>query len=611
MTWTNTGGGDHNGTDWTPADATVIAGIHYNIGTFTVTNGYTITISTGVELEVHADTISVVGTIDGNAKGFAGGAQNPGSGPGGGGEGTYAATNGSGGGGGGYGGAGGVGGQGSQGTAGAGGSQNGTTNTPIINMGSGGGGGHSTTDYGGRGGASVFLSGEDITVSGTITCNGGIGGNYDYGACGGGAGGGIFFFGDNVVISGTLSCNGGNGGAASSGGGGGGAGGGRIKAFYRTINTAGSTITMALGTGGSSPEDAGDPGNIGDNTNTESNTTSAKTFGQEFTPNISGKAAISAIDLWVLDVNTSGDFTITVYDDTGKGTNYGSKSITVSSTGSKTWTFDNWLILPDGTAQYYFEVVADGAGDINLGREGNDNLPDESHYFTLVEVSKIIAYEIVYGLGQVNSPQIYNTADTTVKVNPANLMLCGAVYQINIDGTGTVEYIDDCVTEKWKIDSTYSGVTHDDVNYELDIADDGYLYYPMDTKNPITGVPTLTAFINITAGAPTIQISSDGSTWYDIDTAIVDYVNTVYALDCDTLHLKGLTKFYWRIDCTDTGTHTCSIKSFDLDVVIHTIDVEHPTISSTGVSTFRCDQDSDSGIDCEIALTYRHRSWPT
>jgi len=613
MTWTNTGGGDHEGADWTPADTTVVAGIHWNIGTFTVTNGYTIVVSTGIELEVHADTISVVGTINGDAKGFAGGGdESAGSGPGAGGAGTYGSTNGSGGGGGGYGGAGGVGGQGSQGTAGAGGAQNGTTNTPIINMGSGGGGGKG--GGGGHGGGCVFLSGEDITVSGTITCNGAVGADQIYGASGGGSGGGILFFGDAIVLSGTLSCNGGNGGNASAGGGGGGAGGGRIKAFYRTINTAGSTIIMALGTGGSSPEDAGDPGNVGDNTNTTSITTSAKTFGQEFTPNIQGKVALSAIDLWVHNIVTPGGFTLTIYDNTGKGTNYGSKTSTVASTGVVTWTFDNWIILPDGTAQYYFEVVATTSGKVNLGREGNDNLPDDRHYFNLVEVSKVIAYEVIYGLGQVNTPQIYNTADTTVKVNPANLMLCGAVYQINTDGTGTAEYDDDFTNEKWKIDSTYSGVTHDEGNNELDIADDGYLYYPVDTKNPITGVPTLTAQINTTAGIPTIQIAADSAgspdTWYDITTPIVDDVETVYDLDSTSLHLKGLTKFYYRIDCTDTGTHTCSIKSFELDVAIHTIDVEHPIISESGTSTFRCDQDSNSSLDCEISLIYRARGWP-
>lgn len=617
MTWTNTGGGDHEGADWTPADTTVIAGTHYNISTFTVTNGYTINIDTGNELEVGADTISIVGTIDGNEDGSAGGVnESNGYGAGGGGGGDYVSTEGSGGGGGGYGGAGGQGGTGSQGTPGAGGAQNGTTNTTAITMGSGGGGAAGIGgDYGGRGGGSVYLAAEDITVSGTITCNGGIGDNYTFGAAGGGAGGGILLFGDAVIVSGTLSANGGVGGVAgSNSGSGGGGGGGRVKIFYRTINTAGSTITVTAGAGGVGGLDNGDGGSAGNNTNTTFNTTSSKTFGQEFTPGITGDIAISSIVLNVLAVTTSGDFTLTVYDDTGKGTNYGSKSITVSSTGDKTWTVDNWLILPDGTSQYYFEVVADAGGDIYLSREGNDNLPADDHYFNLVAVPTVIAYEIIYGLGQVINPQVYNIADTTVKTDIANTMLCGSVYRINTDGTGTVDYDDVFTNEKWKIDSTYSGVTHDEGNNELDVADDGYIYYKVDCKTPITGVPTLTAHINITTGTPTIQIAADSAgspdTWYDIDTAIVDDVDTVYDLDSSSLSFKGDTILYFRIDCTDTGTHTCSIKSFELDVAIHTIDVEHPIISESGVSTFRCDQDSNSGLYCEISLVYRDRSWP-
>ena len=83
MTFTNTGGGDHEGADWTPADATTIAGIHYNIGTFLVTSGYTLPVDTGVPLEVHANIITVTGTINGDGKGYAGGVANGcGSGPG-------------------------------------------------------------------------------------------------------------------------------------------------------------------------------------------------------------------------------------------------------------------------------------------------------------------------------------------------------------------------------------------------------------------------------------------------------------------------------------------------------------------------------------------------
>ena len=38
-TWSNTGGGDHNGADWTPSNGDEIAGVHTNIGTFTVAAG--------------------------------------------------------------------------------------------------------------------------------------------------------------------------------------------------------------------------------------------------------------------------------------------------------------------------------------------------------------------------------------------------------------------------------------------------------------------------------------------------------------------------------------------------------------------------------------------
>ena len=272
--WANTTGGDHEGEDWTPDDGTTIAGNHYNIGTFTVQNGYTINVVTGSELEIHANVISIIGIIDGNAKGFAGGAQNPGFGPGGGGEGTYVSTSGSGGGGAGYGGAGGAGGHGTQGTPGGGGSTYGSNNTTIIDMGSGGGGSHSTSDYGGRGGAGILLSSGYIYVSGTITCNGGNGGYYVYGGAGGGSGGGILITGSVVTLSGTLSADAGNGGGAGgSGGGGGGGAGGRIKLAYLDLNTTGLSYSVSGGSGGSgyNPGVAGstgvyytmyDPGNL-------------------------------------------------------------------------------------------------------------------------------------------------------------------------------------------------------------------------------------------------------------------------------------------------------------------------------------------------------------
>lgn len=219
---------------------------------------------------------------------------------------------------------------------------------------------------------------------------------------------------------------------------------------------------------------------------------------------------------------------------------------------------------------------------------------------------------VAYTTSPTKDPEIYNTADTTVKCVVANDILDGAVHRINADGTGHIDYDDDFSTNKYAYTAAgLLGITYDTTNDELDIADDGYIYWKCDTKGPVTGIPTLTAQINITTGTPTIQISTDGSTWYDITTAIVDDVDTVYELDSSSLHLKGNTSFYWRIDCVKAGAATCSVKSFKLNINIVTIDFEHPVITTGGsASTIRCDQDSDSSMNCTVALYYRDRSWP-
>lgn len=220
---------------------------------------------------------------------------------------------------------------------------------------------------------------------------------------------------------------------------------------------------------------------------------------------------------------------------------------------------------------------------------------------------------VAYTKSPTKDPEIYNTADTTVKCAVSNDILDGAVHRINADGTGHIDYDDDFTTNKYAY--TKSGllnVTYDTVDDELDIADDGYIFWKCDAKYPITGIPTLTTRVNITTGLPTIQISSDGNTWYDITTAIVDDVETVYDLDSTSLHIKesGLTEFYWRYDCVKGAAAACSIKSLELDVDFVTIDVEHPKIGANGVSTFRCDQHADSSMNCIVTLLYRDRSWP-
>lgn len=617
MGFTNTGGGDHEGANWTPADTTIIGGVHYNIGTFLNTTGYTLHLEDDNELEIYAETITITGDIDGNGhsttgagNGSAGGADSSGAG---------------GGGGGGYAGAGGAGGAGSFGAGGAAGSSYGTTDTTIISLGSrGGNGGLNSGAQGlhGDGGGSVYLSGNTVTVTGTISLNGVNGaGTGSGGGGGGGSGGGLLIVGGAVVFSGTYSGTGGNGGSTTNtegDGGGGGGSGGRCKIIYRTINIAGGTFTVTAGTGGtSSHASAGSNGNAGNHTDTEIKCNSTYAMGQTFTPDsaITGKFYLSQVRLWAMAVGVSGKvFTMTVYDDSAKGSNYGSTTLTISSTGEKLFDFEPWIELPTANSQYYFELTTPD-GDVDFGTECNEPLSGEDMYFKVVLVERVSMYVRAFGLIPVDRPEVYNTADTTVKSAVANLMLAGAIHKIFVDGTGTFQYSDDFSTAKFGQDTTIAGtVTYDSVNDEVDIAASSSMYWKCDTKYPPTGVPTIEARINVTAGTPTIKIAADSGgspdTWYDIDTAIEDDVLTVYALDnAASLSIKKTgTPFYVKIDC-GAGV-TASVKSIQIDANMYTIDVEHPKISETGVSTFRCDQAAGSGMNCDVALSYRDRSWP-
>ena len=552
-----------------------------------------------MELEVYADTISVIGTIQGNAKGYAGHNGNgAGSGPGGGGAGGYVGDW-KGGGGGGYGGAGGA------GSLGAGGVQNGSSSDVELVMGSGGGGSGDNPGYndiGGRGGGSVSLYGNTITISGTITCNGqnatnGAGG---FGGAGGGSGGGILLVGGSVTATGTFNCNAGNGEY-----GGGGGGGGRIKFIYYTINTTGISTSVTFGTGHNN-------GNAGTyQTAKISQCTSSLPLGQTFTIGSDSASMVVKVALWVIAINTSGDFILKVWDSTSKNTEYGTKTVTISGTGLTNFEFADWIRVPDGEATYYVELTTAGAGDIEIGVYGISTLVGGDFYRNVKVVSRFDLYHQVYSVDHVKGAIVYNMADTTVKSNVTNLMLIGAIHRINADNTGTIQYTDDFSTNKYLGDYTVlSSITHDAGNNELDIADSGYIYYTVDCKYSVTGIPTLTATIDITAGAPTIQISSDAATWYDIDTIVVDDVLTIYDLDnAANLSLKGLTTFYLRFDCGGAGTNTCLVKTFTLDVDIVTIDMPNPTINTGATNTFKCEQDSDSGLNCEIELVYRDRKW--
>ena len=592
MTWTATGGGDHEGADWTPSTSS-IGGVHYNIGTFTVANGVTLTINAAdIEFEVYADTINVVAGsyIIGTGKGFTSG------GPGAGGGSTNTNYGGSGGG---HGGAGGGAGFTTPGIA------NGTTDTTAISMGSAGG---VTVDgAAGIGGGAVIFSADTITMAGDITCTGLIPAS---GNNGGGAGGGVLLIGGDITYSGAVTVNGGPGGNGSAGNNaGGGGGGGRLKILWSSSLTDTGSFTATGGAGGTGPEENGSPGAVGVKSTHEMICDSTYAVGQTFQLHATLNLHLSDIRVWVNTVNTAGFFVFTVYDDVAKSNTLGSKTATIFSTGLNTITLDDPIQVT--ATEGFLEITTAGAGDIELGIKYNEPYSGYDSYYKSVINEKTAIYLVVYGYQPTVSPVVYNIADTTVKCNVANEMLPGSIYRINTDGTGTIDWDIDFTDESFIVDSVSSGVSHDAGNDELDIADDGYIYWPIDTKYPIIGIPTLLAKIDITAGTPTIQISSDGSTWYDIDTAIVDDVDTEYPLDnAANLSLAGKTSFYFRFDCVKAGAATCSVKSFELDVDIHTIYAKNPKITKGGAaSTFRIDQDPASGMNCTVALIFRSRWW--
>ncbi len=77
LAWSDLEGGDHGNTPWTPANGTYIAGRHYGISSFSVPSGTTVYVKSHAAgygwLSIHAQTIDIQGTIDGNYAGYPGG----------------------------------------------------------------------------------------------------------------------------------------------------------------------------------------------------------------------------------------------------------------------------------------------------------------------------------------------------------------------------------------------------------------------------------------------------------------------------------------------------------------------------------------------------------
>lgn len=77
--WTATGGGNHGGEDWILAADTEIAGVHRNVGRFSVEPGVLATVkawdgASYGQLEVNADDIEISGSLIASAAGYRGGA---------------------------------------------------------------------------------------------------------------------------------------------------------------------------------------------------------------------------------------------------------------------------------------------------------------------------------------------------------------------------------------------------------------------------------------------------------------------------------------------------------------------------------------------------------
>ncbi len=225
-----------NGADFTPANGSTLSGRYCNIGTFTVSNGFTVNTAVGSRVKIYAQTANIAGTLSANSQGFLGGYQtgnSSGDGLGAGGG----VGNSSGGGGGGYGG------NGGRRYSTTGGLGYGSVTEPS-DLGSGGSAYASSTSYpGGSGGGAIKLN-----VTGTLTNNGTISANgqssTNYG--GGGSGGSIWINTGTLAGTGSITTTGGSNPGGYTGGG----GGGRIALYYQSKTFSGSA-TAASGSSGS------------------------------------------------------------------------------------------------------------------------------------------------------------------------------------------------------------------------------------------------------------------------------------------------------------------------------------------------------------------------
>ncbi len=250
--------------------------------------------------------------------------------------------------------------------------------------------------------------------------------------------------------------------------------------------------------------------------------------------------------------------------------------------------------------------------------DGNTNL--EIRYYGRIGdwsglIDDIYSTAQLVGSNIVQDVEIYNTADTTRKVQVCNEIPPGTTVNINKNGTGSLNYPEDFTTDTYKyVSNDYNNITYDSGNGRITLAAvDGYLIYLVDCKYPITGIPTLK--LDIRSGPVKIAIADDiggaPGTYYDID----DLTTTSYSSETVTFlldslnnyRLKGETSFFLKI-YTD-GATALVLNSLELDTDLVTIDALLPKIYHGVPNTFRADQNADSSLNATVTLSYRDGHW--
>jgi len=241
-------------------------------------------------------------------------------------------------------------------------------------------------------------------------------------------------------------------------------------------------------------------------------------------------------------------------------------------------------------------------------RDYTGSLTLEFKYVVTTSAAVVNTYfdDIVSYAHYTENLSVYNMADPTVKCAIANRILDTAVHTINSDGSGSVEYEDTFLTKKYLAATVGSGGTW--YTGELGVTGVGQVTWFFDTKYPISEIPVFPARVFKFLGIPTIQISLDDITWYDIKTAIVNDVTTDYDLEADDLDLRGETSFYVRVRA-ESGV-ICIIKNIAIYIAMHTIYAKNIKLTrGSAVNTFKCVQDSEGEDLFDIEFIFKSRWW--